>query len=338
MRILLCSYAFAPSIGGLETVSLILAREFFALGHRVIVVTCSPGKNMPQEGFTIVRNPSAFRLAKLTLWADVVFQNNISLNLLAPALLTTKPIFVTYGTWVDRHDGNGGLGWQDRLKRLIMRRCHNVAISTPIANSLPVKSELIFNPCEVENFLVHRDAPKTRDLVYLGRLNMDKGVDLLIRSMGLLKKRGICPNLTVIGGDVHLTPFEAIAKEEDVSSQITFAGRLTDTRAQEVAKHKIMVIPSRWAEPFGVVALEGIAAGCAVIASSGGGLPEAVGPCGLLYPNGDIKALADAIEKLLCDDALRCSFVNKGLDHIRQFAPEVIAGKYLKLFSATYRG
>ena len=53
-----------------------------------------------------------------------------------------------------------------------------------------------------------------------------------------------------------------------------------------------MVIPSRCAEPFGLVALGGIASGCAIVASDQGGLPDAEGPCGLYFPNRTAKALA----------------------------------------------
>ena len=59
-----------------------------------------------------------------------------------------------------------------------------------------------------------------------------------------------------------------------------------------------------------------------------------MGPCGLLFPNGDVNVLAERIQLLLTDEALLKRFVDQGPDHIKQFAPEVIAGRYLRLFEA----
>ena len=107
---------------------------------------------------------------------------------------------------------------------------------------------------------------------------------------------------------------------------------MTDGRAREVAKHKIMAIPSKWNEPFGIVALEGIAAGCAIVASSGGGLPEAVGPCGLVFPNGSAELLALELKKVLTDAPIRERLVESGPKHLEKFRPQRIGREYLNLF------
>jgi glycosyltransferase involved in cell wall biosynthesis len=61
-------------------------------------------------------------------------------------------------------------------------------------------------------------------------------------------------------------------------------------------RHRILVVPSIWEEPFGIVALEGIASGCLAIGSEGGGLADAIGACGMTFPNGDSTALAALLE------------------------------------------
>ncbi len=93
-----------------------------------------------------------------------------------------------------------------------------------------------------------------------------------------------------------------------------------------------MVVPSIWAEPFGVVALEGIASGCAIAASSQGGLPDAVGPCGLFFENGDVSGLTNALQRLLCEPTLRAQLISAGPKHLEQFQQGVVAGRYLDLF------
>ena len=95
-----------------------------------------------------------------------------------------------------------------------------------------------------------------------------------------------------------------------------------------------MIVPSRWAEPFGIVALEGIATGCALVASSGGGLPDAVGPCGLLFPNGDAAALALALKKVLSDEGCRHQIIEAGPVHLENFTPGHVASLYLSLFES----
>ena len=74
--------------------------------------------------------------------------------------------------------------------------------------------------------------------------------------------------------------------------------------ARFIARHRIMVVPSRWVETFGIVALEGIACGCVVVGTDRGGLPEAIGTCGITVPAANGKALAEGMKSLLENDGL----------------------------------
>ncbi len=126
---------------------------------------------------------------------------------------------------------------------------------------------------------------------------------------------------------------EELAKKLGLGDRVTFVG---SKRAAELAsllqQHKIIVIPSRYNEPFGVVALEAIACGCVAVGSAGGGLPEAIGPCGLTFPNGDVDALAQTLEKLLRSPEERQRLIAHATEHLRKFQPAVIAEAYLALF------
>src|SRR5205085_10718549 len=127
MKILFSSYAYAPGLGGIETVSALLAREFVTAGHELILITETPAKNWsnPDE-FEVIRRPTLARLRNLLRWCDIVFQNNISLRHLVPALLLHKPTLVVHQTWI-RNVG-GTVGWNDRIKRALLPRGTNVAI------------------------------------------------------------------------------------------------------------------------------------------------------------------------------------------------------------------
>jgi glycogen synthase len=329
MRILLCSHWFFPSYGGVETVSRILAEEFAKAGASVTVVTKTPGANMDVP-YQVVRRPSFETVRQLGNQCDIVLQNLISLRTLLPLSLTRKPVFITHSSWMRRSDGTKGI--ETYVKLLAVRACHNVSISRAVADALPVESTLIGNPFDDTEFRDLRDIPKQKDLIFMGRLVSDKGVDLLLHALAELKPEGFTPSLSVIGDGPERPALEELTVKLGLTQQVAFLGPVLGGRGRIVAQHRIMLIPSLWNEPFGVVALEGIASGCALVASSGGGLGEAVGPCGLVFPNGDKLALAAAIKRLLTEPALCQKFVANGPAHLEAFRPSMIAERYLSLF------
>ena len=335
MRILLCSYTFAPAIGGIETVSKLLADEFCRLGSAVTVATYSPGP--PVEGsHEVLRRPSFGKLYELARRSDVAWQNNISLNMLPPLLVARRPVVVTHQTWFARNDGRRG--WQDRLKSAVLPLLHNVAISQAIAASLPRESPIIRNPFEAVEFQDLGSEFRTKDIVFLGRLVSAKGCDVALHSLALLRAEGMRPSFTIIGDGPEAPALKRLTADLGLGDQVTFLGAMREGRGREVARHKVMVVPSIWAEPFGVVALEGIAAGCAVVASAGGGLPDGVGPCGLLFPNGDAEALAARLKELLTNAALRERLLSARDRHLEQFRLENVARRYLNEFESAIRG
>src|SRR5262249_59091238 len=84
MKILLSSHFFSPSVGGIEAVSEILAREFTQAGHEVRVITQTPANDDASFPFTIFRRPDPAQLWRLVCWCDVFFHNNISLQVAWP--------------------------------------------------------------------------------------------------------------------------------------------------------------------------------------------------------------------------------------------------------------
>ena len=330
MRILLCSNWFAPNIGGVETTSKIFAEEFARAGNEVTVVTDTPGDPM-EVPYGIVRKPSSGQLRGLAARADILVQNLISLRTLVSLFPSRKPIVIVHASWMRRNDGS--LGLENHLKRLAARFCTNVAISKAMADSLPVPSRVIGNPFEASEFLPLRTRPRVKDIVFMGRLVSDKGCDLLLKALAALKDKGLRPSLTIIGDGAEREKLVGMTRDLGLEGQVEFKGALGQGRGEVVAQHRILAIPSRWAEPFGVVALEGIAAGCAVVASDRGGLPEAAGPCGLFFPNGDSSALAARLQAVLTDSGLEKQLVDAGPAHIRNFEPAKVARDYLQLFA-----
>jgi glycogen synthase len=327
MKILFSSYAYAPGVGGIETVSALLAREFVAAEHQVILATETQAQASSSNEFEVVRNPTLARLGKLVRWCDVVFQNNISLRQLVPALLLGKPVLLVHQTWI--RNIAGGIGWNDRIKRTLLPRVKNVAVSQAIASNIKVAAEVIGNPYDDRIFKINANIHRNRELIFVGRLVSDKGADVLLRALGILK---IPATLTIIGRGPEEENLRALVRELSLDHSVTFGGEKVGRELAELMNHhQVIVIPSRWPEPFGIVALEGIACGCIAVGSERGGLSEAIGNCGMTFPNGDSEELADRLGELLRNSKVREKFRAAAPVHLERFRAQTVAQRYLAL-------
>ena len=332
MKILISSHNFAPSVGGIETVSELLAAEFARSGHSVKIVTQTPSADAPEWCDEVLPQPSLQTLARAVNWADLYWQNNLSLRTLWPALAFSKPVVIT-------HQGSycrppSGLDLPQRLKHLIVTHTTSVAISQAVASSFATTSAIIPNPYDARIFFPSATNDKrTGDLIFLGRLVTEKGVDLLLAALALLRDRGWFPRLTIVGDGPERDALQELAGKLNLSAQVLFVGLKRHSELADLLRtHKILVVPSRYNEPFGVVALEGIACGCIVAGSEGGGLPEAIGPCGRTFAKGDPVALADVLERFLSFPDERASLLESASTHLAKFHPVTIAEAYLAVF------
>lgn len=324
MKILISSHAFSPSVGGIETVSDILAREWFRLGHEVRIVTRTQDPFSGLHPFPVIRKPSGRRLLREVAWCDVFFQNNVSLGTLWAALLLRKPAVITHQTWI----GPGAVGF---IKRRALRLARSrVAISRAVAGRIPA-DQVIPNPYRDDLFHPVEQEARQGDILFVGRLVADKGCDLLLDAVALLASRGLHPGVSLVGAG----PLEPRLRERvtdlGLAAQVSWKGSLEgEGLVREYRSHRILAVPSRWEEPFGIVALEGIACGCRVVASDAGGLPEAIGPCGRLFRAGDPRSLADVLEAELLhpedQDAAAAM-------HLHLHRPATVSAEYLSLFT-----
>ena len=336
MKILLFSYLFAPSVGGLETASAILADQYTRLGAAVTVVTNSPGPHSP-AAYEVVRRPSSKEIRRLGDKTDIVHSDHLSMRTIAPLLFTRIPIVITHHGWCWR--ANQQKGWEDYLKLGIFSvRCRNVAISKAIADKLPMKANIIGEPFDSAEFSTPGETIRDKDVVFMGRLVYDKGCDVLLRALALLRTEGMRPSLSVIGDGRAMADLRQLTAELGLFDQVDFRGTILGGRGKELTRHKILVVPSRYAEPFGIVALEGISAGCAVIVSQTGGLPEAVGQCGMIFPNGDAAALAASLKRVLTNSSLRDELLVHRNEHLEKFRPENVAERYWEVFVTAFGG
>ncbi|MEU4312739.1 glycosyltransferase family 4 protein [Nocardia sp. NPDC024068] len=144
-------------------------------------------------------------------------------------------------------------------------------------------------------------------IVMAGRLTRWKGHDVLFRALALLRYR---PAAVVLVGGTHFGEegyrAELEERARELGSVVEFAGH-TEDPASYFADADIAVHCSVLPEPFGQVVVEAMRAGCAVVAAGAGGPTEIVRPevDGLLTAPGDPVALAEALDRLIADPALR---------------------------------
>ncbi|MEM9543455.1 MAG: glycosyltransferase family 4 protein [Cyanobacteria bacterium P01_E01_bin.42] len=333
MKILVYSPLFYPSIGGVESVTEMLAGEWVQLGAKVKLISQTPDPAQKTFPFEIFRQPSAREQLKLMQWCDIYLQSCISLKGLWLEFLQPKPLACIHHTWYNRPDGSIAIA--DRLKLWMTRFATNISVSEAIASHLPVSSTVIHNPYRDDIFREIPEIPREKELVFVGRLVSDKGVDLLLDSLWDLQQKGLFPQLTIIGEGADKDVLQRQAKQLQIDSQVRFVGVYSPSEvAKTLNAHQILVIPSRWQEPFGIVALEGIACGCAVIGSQGGGLQNAIADCGETFPNGDRQALTQILAEFLTNPDKIAKYRRNAKPHLQRHQKNVVAQRYLQRLEA----
>jgi D-inositol-3-phosphate glycosyltransferase len=180
---------------------------------------------------------------------------------------------------------------------------------------------------------IARCAKRELNVLFVGRIDPVKGIDTWFKAMALVVEenpalRGKL-HVCLIGGDMdedepdaEVKRLQALKDELGIGDIVSFLGK----RAQEslpcyYASANVVVMPSRY-ESFGMVALEAMACGTPVVASDVGGLSFVVrdGETGFLVPEGDARAMADCLGRLLRDPELRERLGKRGEQVAREYA------------------
>jgi glycogen synthase len=152
------------------------------------------------------------------------------------------------------------------------------------------------------------DRPIAREhtVVSWGRVQYEKGFQVLARAMGTLRTRLPDVSCTIAGRGSYLPELQTQIDVEGVSNIIALPGFLSDDDLHPLVQRAgCVVIPSLY-EPFGLVALEALAAGAPLIVARTGGLAELIGgtEAGLTFEPGNPDDLANCVEMVLSDEVL----------------------------------
>ncbi len=164
---------------------------------------------------------------------------------------------------------------------------------------------------EVAPHVQHTHTSQSFCVGYAGRLVPEKGISDLLDAVHTLPSVEL-----VVAGDGPL------AADMRGDPQVRWLGTL-DRNAMNDFWQRIdaFVLPSlttkKWAEQFGRVLVEAMAHGVPVIGSSSAAIPEVIGDAGLVFPEGDARALANALKRLRCDASLRESLIEKGYQRVQ---------------------
>jgi len=142
----------------------------------------------------------------------------------------------------------------------------------------------------------------TRQLLYVGRLEYVKGVDVLLKAMLTVVKTLPFTQLQIAGDGAARAELELFVKQHHLQNNVTFCGWLKGDAVRNCYQQATaVVIPSVWPENLPTVCLEALATGRLIIGSDTGGIPELVKNevTGRTVPAGDANALAIAITDVL---------------------------------------
>lgn len=179
--------------------------------------------------------------------------------------------------------------------------------------------------------------PSTFNFLTVARLTKQKNVDTLIDALEILRGRGIDARLQIVGdGDQHAA-LQTKTRAQNLDAVVEFLGARPQAELSALYAHcDAFVLPSV-REGMGLVLAEALLCGAPVIATNSGGVADIVraGETGLLFPERDAHALADALEQYARDSQYAARLAENGRAFVLQhFSPERVAEQFLLTYEA----
>ena len=214
--------------------------------------------------------------------------------------------------------------WGRRPLRRALRGASATAVSRTAmlaVNPLGAHFEEIPNAIDVDSFRVPAER-NPRQVAFLGRPDPRKGRDLILDAWPAVRSRVPEAELVIMGGG-----------DEPPVAGVRYLGRVTETeKRRTLAASAVFCAPNRGGESFGITVAEGMAAGCAVVASDLGAFADVLAGSGLLFPTGDRAGLAAALVQVLTDPGLGCRLAADASARVRTFDWKMITARYLNLY------
>lgn len=177
--------------------------------------------------------------------------------------------------------------------------------------------------------------PREKIVLFVGRLtDRYKGADDLLEALSLCRSN---VRLYIAGAGGFAQRLQKLCARYELTHRVKFLGWLKGEELQQAYRQAmVLVVPSLWAEPFGLVGLEAMANGTPVIAYNVGGIPQWLreNVTGFLVPFRDRRALADKIDLLAANPVMVRQFGLDGRDRVRsEFSESLYLEGLLAIFN-----
>lgn len=188
----------------------------------------------------------------------------------------------------------------------------------------------IVNNCDVKKY---NSSHKHKVILYVGNLNIEKGVDVLINSFSKLSIFNI--ELWIVGTGIHESKFKKMAKESPKKDFIKFFGFTEYEKLPSFYKAAdVFVHPCIRPEAFGRTIIEAMVCKLPIITSDVGAPPKIVGDSGLIFKTGDSNQLTQRLEQILNDDKLRKRLIDSAFSKaMSEYSDIKIVDKVIMVYS-----
>jgi glycosyltransferase involved in cell wall biosynthesis len=223
------------------------------------------------------------------------------------------------------------------FRRVLRRSTRVTTVSSWLAaetRALVPDAAPVVAPMPVAPALFRPGGARARDrLLFVGKLNAQKGIEPLLRALGQMKAKPRLDIVVGVGSDA--ADVRALAGELGIAAQLFFHPLLSQTDLARLYREATALVAPMTGEGLGLVAIEAALSGMPVVAFGSGGLLDIVVDrrTGLLTPPGDVAALANALDALLSMPEQGASLGAAGRHHaLETFAPDVVARRYATLY------
>jgi glycogen(starch) synthase len=359
VKILYWTGLFPPNIGGLETFSLELLHGLQRRGHEVMVVSLRLSAELPEfstyQGIPVHRFDfmhvlssrelprisgllERVRTLKRTFAPDLIHVNDSGVGLFFQ-LNTPYPC----PTVCTLHGPFPSDAQEHPLRvRLLQEASRIVTVSQAVYDAMRDFEEIMSHTSVLLNGLslpTLAPAPLPTDSTHFlctGRLVAEKGFDLALEAFAALLPDFPALRLSIAGDGKCRPELEALAQRLGIEQSVRFMGWVArDEIPALINTATAVVIPSRWEEPFGLVALESAQMARPAIVTRVGGLPEIVldGETGWVIQPANSAALAQAMRAVLDnpDESARRGAAARQRA-AREFSGERMVGEYERMF------
>jgi glycosyltransferase involved in cell wall biosynthesis len=300
-------------------------QELSSAGFHVEVIPAGRIRNVPRALATVVRLARVLRRRRPDLVLNWVTKTHLyGAPAAVLARMTDRVLWwqhgVSTGEWIDR--------WATMLPAVAIG-CTSSAAARAQSQLSPSRHTFVVaagarapgERSEQEPLELPGDAPVVG---IVGRLQPWKGQDRLLAAQAILGERGRRMHTVIVGGDAYglssdyADSLPAVAERLGLGGKVTLTGQVPDA-GPYISQMDILVNASD-PEPFGIVLLEGMARGVAVLAVGSGGPIDFIedGHTGVLARSGSPQDLADALEPLLRSPSLRERIANAGLERFQR--------------------